>query len=252
MRPTGVPSRPRAGDSVHSTKLVPKKITVHAMTRTRARVRSGPVKARLSSTSTASAPKNQGLTTRRSTSGAAHASAGTATGFSIDAVMPRYDGSTTMGMVRSVRGATSTQVHTELSATRCHRSLQDAVREGSQHEQEPGGGHPVGRQAHRVEVREAGPLHELGVGPDEGLVGRPHRSTRPGQRHVQGDARGRRREQPHPEHEEGQDPDDRPAEAGAGIVRRLQEAADHEDVRQRAGTDRPERDEPDAPDGHTP
>ena len=87
--------RPTCAVVSHSSQLPIQTSTVQAMTRTRARMRSAPVKARLTRTSTPSDAKSQGLTTSPSTSGAAHSSHGTATGFSISAEKPRYFGSTT-------------------------------------------------------------------------------------------------------------------------------------------------------------
>ena len=95
--PMGVSRRPTCAVSSHSSQLPIHTSTVQAITRTRACVRSSPVKARLTRTSTPSDAGSQGWTTNASTSGAAHSSHGTARGFSISAERPRYCGSTTWG-----------------------------------------------------------------------------------------------------------------------------------------------------------
>ena len=129
--------------------------------------------------------------------------------------------------------------------------LEHAVGEGPEHQQEADGGQTVRSEADGVEVDEPRPVHEAGMGLEQHLVRRPDGRGGGPERHVHRDGRGSRRQQPHAEDVQRQDPEDQPAHAAPRPRLRVHEAAHGHDVGDRPGADHPEQDQPEPADVHT-
>ena len=249
-RPSGVPSSRSTGDRVHRPQLTPTASTTHVMTRSRARVSAFPPKRRLSRTRRARADAMPPSTTS-STAGPPTPGPGRRAGSRTTAVTPAYCGSTTRGIVSMVSGATNAQTHTDRSTRRCHRRSSTPSGKDPSISRKPTVARPSAVRP--TALRYTNPdlsMRSGWVWSSTSYADPTAEAVAPSVTYTATGEDGRR-EQPHAEDVQRQDPEDQPAHAAPRLRLRVHEAAHGHDVGDRPGADHPEQDQPEPPDVHT-